>query len=178
MSLRVSGKPVVIPANVQVTLEGRLLKIKGQKATLQREVHSEVEVAIEESTLVFKARTSSRQATASAGTERALARNMVEGVTSEFRKRMLLVGVGYRAQMQGNMLVLSLGKSHNDNYNPPEGITIVAPTQTEIVVSGADKALVGQVAAEIRQFRPPEPYKGKGIRYDNEVVRQKETKKK
>jgi len=178
MSLRVSSKPVSIPKGVQVSLEGRVLKIQGQKGSLHREVHSEVEVAVEESQITFKPRSQSRQALASAGTERALAKNMVEGVTSLFEKKLTLVGVGYRAQMQGNTLVLSLGKSHPDNYDAPEGITITAPTQTEVIVSGADKALVGQVAAEIRAFRPPEPYKGKGIRYTNEKVRHKETKKK
>jgi large subunit ribosomal protein L6 len=178
MSVRVSGKPVAYPKGVQVSLEGRVLKVQGQKGTLQREIHSEVEIAIEESQIVFKPRTKSRQALASAGTERALTANMIKGVTTSFEKKLLLVGVGYRAQMQGNTLVLSLGKSHPDNYAAPEGITITTPTQTEIIVSGANKAMVGQVAAEIRRFRPPEPYKGKGIRYSDEVVKQKETKKK
>ena len=178
MSLRVSGKPVVFPKGVQVSLEGRVLKVQGQKGTLQRELHSEVEIAIEESQILFKPRTKSRQALASAGTERALAANMIKGVTTAFEKKLLLVGVGYRAQLQGSTLVLSLGKSHPDNYVAPEGITIICPTQTEIIISGSNKAVVGQVAAEIRRFRQPEPYKGKGIRYSNEVIKLKETKKK
>lgn len=178
MSIRVSKKPVEIPSTVNVTLEGRVLKVKGPKGSLERKIHSEVEIAIEGSQIKVKPRTKSRQAFASAGTERALAANMVKGVSEEFSKKIVLVGVGYRAQMQGTVLVLSLGKSHPDNYPAPSGITITTPTQTEIVISGADKAMVGQVAAEVREFRPPERYKGKGARYSDETIVIKETKKK
>ena len=142
------------------------------------ELNSEVELTQEENTITTKARSGSRFSTAVAGTTRALLANMVQGVTDGFEKKLELVGVGYRAQSQGKKLNLTLGFSHPIDFQIPEGITIETPSQTEIVIRGTDKQMVGQVAAEIRRFRPPEPYKGKGVRYADERVQIKEAKKK
>ena len=175
---RIANAPVEIPAGVEVSLNGAEVSIKGTKGTLNRNIHTDVEVAQQGSTLTTKARTKSKQAVAQAGTARALLNNMVLGVSQGFEKKLTLVGVGYRAKAQGSKLDLTLGFSHPVQYAVPEGIKVDTPSQTEIVITGADKQVVGQVAADIRAYRPPEPYKGKGVRYADEYVRRKEAKKK
>ena len=175
---RVANKPVSVPAAVEITADGQQLSVKGPKGTLEHSVHALVEVTREEGVLNFKARDESKAANALAGTTRSVVNNLVVGVTDGFEKKLELVGVGYRAQAKGKVLNLSLGFSHPVDYELPEGVTAATPSQTEIVVNGSDKQQVGQVAAEIRAFRPPEPYKGKGVRYADEVVVRKEAKKK
>ena len=175
---RVANKPVSVPATVEITAEGQQLSVKGPKGTLEHSVHALVEVTREEGVLNFKARDESKAANALAGTTRSVINNLVLGVTDGFEKKLELVGVGYRAQAKGKVLNLSLGFSHPVDYELPEGVTAATPSQTEIVINGSDKQQVGQVAAEIRAFRPPEPYKGKGVRYADEVVVRKEAKKK
>lgn len=175
---RIANAPVEIPAGVEISLNGAEISIKGAKGTISRSVHADVEVAQQDGVLTTKARSKSKQATALAGTTRALLNNMVVGVTQGFQKKLTLVGVGYRAKAQGNKLDLTLGFSHPVQYAVPEGIQIETPSQTEIVVSGIDKQVVGQVAADIRAYRPPEPYKGKGVRYTDEYVARKDAKKK
>jgi len=175
---RIAKEPVVLPQGVEYSLSGTTVTLKGAKGSLSMELNSEVEVTQEENRITAKARSGSRFSTAIAGTTRALLANMAHGVSEGFEKKLELVGVGYRAQSQGKKLNLTLGFSHPVNFNVPEGITIETPSQTEILVKGTDKQLVGQVAAEIRRFRPPEPYKGKGVRYADERVRLKEAKKK
>ncbi len=175
---RIAKEPVVLPQGVEFSLSGTTVTLKGAKGSLSMELNSEVEVTQEENRITAKARSGSRFSTAIAGTTRALLANMAHGVTEGFEKKLELVGVGYRAQCQGKKLNLTLGFSHPVNFNVPEGITIETPSQTEILVKGTDKQLVGQVAAEIRRFRPPEPYKGKGVRYADERVQLKEAKKK
>ena len=152
--------------------------MKGSNGTLTMELNSEVELTQEENSLMVKPRSGSRFSTAIAGTMRALLANMAKGVSTGFERKLELVGVGYRAQAQGNKLNLTLGFSHPVVHDVPEGVTVETPSQTEIVVKGADKQKVGQVAAEIRGYRPPEPYKGKGVRYSDERVVIKEAKKK
>jgi len=175
---RVANKPVSVPAAVEITADGQQLSVKGPKGTLEHSVHALVEVTREEGVLNFKARDESKAANALAGTTRSVINNLVVGVTDGFEKKLELVGVGYRAQAKGKVLNLSLGFSHPVDYELPEGVTAATPSQTEIVINGSDKQQVGQVAAEIRAFRPPEPYKGKGVRYADEVVVRKEAKKK
>jgi len=175
---RIANAPVEIPDGVEVSLNGAEVSIKGSKGTLSRAIHAEVEVAQQGNTLVTIARSQSKQAIAQAGTSRALLNNMVVGVSEGFQKKLTLVGVGYRAKAQGNTLDLTLGFSHPVQYAVPAGITIETPSQTEIIISGTDKQIVGQVAANIRAYRPPEPYKGKGVRYADEHVARKEAKKK
>ena len=177
---RVAKTPVELPGGVEVALApgATALSVSGAKGKLEIKLTGDVEVAVEDRTLSFEAREPSHRARAMAGTVRSLVNNMVLGVSQGFERRLQLVGVGYRAQAQGRTLNLQLGFSHPVQYAVPEGIEVQTPTATEIVVSGADKQLVGQVAAEIRAFRPPEPYKGKGVRYLNERVRRKEAKKK
>ncbi|AFJ03542.1 LSU ribosomal protein L6p (L9e) [Methylophaga frappieri] len=175
---RIANAPVEIPAGVEISLKDNEITVKGSKGTLSRELHPEVEVAQEGSSLTTKARNNSKQAVALTGTARALINNMVHGVSQGFEKRLTLVGVGYRAKAQGNKLDLTLGFSHPVQYDVPAGVSIDTPSQTEIVVTGADKQVVGQVAADIRAFRAPEPYKGKGVRYNDEYVARKEAKKK
>jgi len=175
---RVAKEPVVLPQGVEYSLSGTTVTMKGAKGSLSMELNTEVELVQEENRITAKPRSGSRFSTAIAGTTRALLANMARGVIDGFEKKLELVGVGYRAQFQGKKLNLTLGFSHPVNFTVPEGITIETPSQTEIVVSGTDKQLVGQVAAEIRRFRPPEPYKGKGVRYADERVRIKEAKKK
>ena len=175
---RIAKEPVVLAQGVEFSLSGTTATLKGVKGSLSMELNSEVEVTQEENRITVKPRSGSRFSTAIAGTTRALLANMAHGVSEGFEKKLELIGVGYRAQSQGKKLNLTLGFSHPVNFNVPEGITIETPTQTEIVVKGTDKQLVGQVAAEIRRFRPPEPYKGKGVRYAEERVRLKEAKKK
>ncbi len=175
---RLANNPVQVPNGVEASLDGAAISIKGGKGALQLALPGEVEVRQEEAGLRVLARGNSRRANAMTGTIHALLRNMVTGVSEGFEKRLELRGVGYRARVQGASLNLTVGYSHPVNYAVPEGIKVETPSQTEIVVSGADKQKVGQVAAEIRKFRPPEPYKGKGIRYLGERVFSKEAKKK
>lgn len=173
---RVAKNPVQVPSGVEVTLGDQTIKIKGSKGELTHEVHPSVELSQEDNILKFAARTD--DANALAGTTRALVNNMVTGVSQGFEKKLTLIGVGYRAQAQGKSLNLSLGFSHPVVYEVPEGITVETPSQTEVIVKGIDKQKVGQVAANIRAYRPPEPYKGKGVRYTDEHVVRKEAKKK
>lgn len=175
---RVAKAPVELPSGVEFKQEGMLVTLKGAKGTLELELNNEVELRQEENTLSVSPRSGSRFSTAIAGTMRALLANMAQGVSEGFERKLELVGVGYRAQAQGNKLNLTLGFSHPVVHEVPEGITVETPSQTEIVVRGADKQKVGQTAAEIRAYRPPEPYKGKGVRYSDERVVMKEAKKK
>ena len=175
---RVAKAPVELPQGVEFKQDGTVVTIKGAKTSLSLELHSEVELKQEENALMVSPRSGSRFATAIAGTTRSLLANMVQGVTDGFERKLELVGVGYRAQAQGNKLNLTLGFSHPVVYEVPEGISVETPSQTEVVVKGSDKQKVGQAAAEIRGFRPPEPYKGKGVRYADERVQLKEAKKK
>ena len=175
---RIANAPVALPKGVEVTLKGQDVTVKGPKGTMSHSVHRDVSVEQDEGELKFAARSGSKPAIAQAGTARALVNNLVVGVSEGFEKKLSLVGVGYRAQMQGKSLNLALGFSHPVEYPVPEGIEIETPSQTEIVVRGIDKQRVGQVSAEIRRYRPPEPYKGKGVRYSDEHVMRKEAKKK
>ena len=175
---RVGNKPVQIPSSVEVKESGQQVTVKGPKGALEHRVHGLIEMLHEDNELLFKTRDDSQAANALSGTTRAIVHNMVVGVTDGFEKKLELVGVGYRAQAKGKTLNLTLGFSHPVDYALPEGVTVETPSQTEIVVKGIDKQRVGQVAAEIRAFRPPEPYKGKGVRYADEVVVRKEAKKK
>ena len=175
---RVANAPVSLPSGVDVTLDGQLIKVKGSKGELEWNVHELVSVKQEDAQLKVSTNDDSKQATALAGTTRALVNNMVTGVTAGFEKKLSIIGVGYRAQAQGQTLNLTLGFSHPVNYAVPAGITVTTPSNTEIVVAGIDKQKVGQVAAEIRAYRPPEPYKGKGVRYTDEYVLRKQAKKK
>ena len=175
---RVANSPVELPSGTQVKLDGQEIEVKGAKGALSFSVHSAVEVKQEENKLTFAARDGARKSRALAGTTRALVNNMVVGVNTGYEKKLQLIGVGYRAQVQGKKINLTLGFSHPVEYALPEGISAEMPTQTEIVLKGIDKQQVGQAAAEIRAFRPPEPYKGKGVRYSDENVRRKEAKKK
>ncbi|MEE8464275.1 MAG: 50S ribosomal protein L6 [Gammaproteobacteria bacterium] len=175
---RVAKKPVELPGGVEVKLSGSQVSIKGSMGNLTLDLHADIQVEQEDGTLRVKVRREEQSVIAIAGTTRALLVNMIEGVTAGFERKLELRGVGYRAAIQGNMLKLTLGFSHPVNYQVPEGVTVETPSQTEVVVKGVDKQKVGQVAAEIRAYRPPEPYKGKGVRYFNERVRIKEAKKK
>lgn len=175
---RVANNPVVLPSGVEVKLNGQEISIKGSKGALEMSIHQAVEVKQEENVLRFAGRDGAQKSRALAGTTRALVNNMVTGVSAGFERKLQLAGVGYRAQAQGSKLNLTLGFSHPVEYELPEGITAETPSNTEIVVRGIDKQQVGHVAAEIRAFRPPEPYKGKGVRYADEQVRRKEAKKK
>jgi len=177
MSL-IAKYPVTLPKGVEATLAAEALSIKGPLGTLTQRLRSDVKIEKEGDTLVFKALNDSDDANAMSGTLRALAANMVVGVTKGFEKRLTLVGVGYRAQAQGEKLNLTLGFSHPIAHSMPKGIKVETPSQTEILIKGLDKQLVGQVAAEVRAYRSPEPYKGKGVRYADERVVLKETKKK
>ncbi len=174
---RIAKAPVVIPAGVEVAVEGQQLRIKGGNGQFDYQVHKDVTVALEDGAVRVSPRDGDAQY-AMAGTMRALINNMVTGVSKGFEKRLTLIGVGYRAKAAGQNLELSLGFSHPVVYPIPEGIVIETPSATEIVVKGADKQQVGQISAEIRAFRPPEPYKGKGVRYADEYVIRKEAKKK
>jgi large subunit ribosomal protein L6 len=175
---RIGKNPVVVPKGVDVTLSAEALSIKGPLGTLSQHLDGRVKVQRDGDQLVFQVGEDSTAANAMSGTLRALAANMVQGVTKGFEKKLTLVGVGYRAQAQGDKLNLTLGFSHPVVHSMPKGIKVETPTQTEILIKGLDKQLVGQVAAEVRAYRPPEPYKGKGVRYANEQVVIKETKKK
>lgn len=175
---RVAKNPISLPAGVDLNLSGNAITIKGSKGSLTHKIHPAVEVAKDGNVIKIALRNGQEEHDAQAGTARALINNMVTGVSKGFERKLTLVGVGYRAQAQGKELNLSLGYSHPIKYKMPEGITVETPSQTEIVIKGIDKQLVGQVAAEIRAFRPPEPYKGKGVRYADEVIILKEGKKK
>ena len=175
---RIGNFPVVLPDKVEVTLAADEISIKGPLGTLTQKLTGQVKVAKVENRVEFKAANNSRQADAMSGTLRALVANMVTGVTKGFEKKLQLVGVGYRAQAQGDKLNLTLGFSHPVVHPMPKGIKVETPTQTEILIKGTDRQMVGQVAAEIRTYRAPEPYKGKGVRYSGEQVVIKETKKK
>ncbi|GAA5193510.1 50S ribosomal protein L6 [Ferrimonas gelatinilytica] len=175
---RVAKAPVAIPAGVEVSLNGQEITVKGGKGTLTRVLNDAVVVAKEESQITFGPREGAANAWAQAGTARALVNNMVVGVTEGFTKKLQLNGVGYRAAIKGNAVNLTLGFSHPVEYVLPEGVKAECPSQTEIVLTGADKQSVGQAAANIRAYRAPEPYKGKGVRYADENVRRKEAKKK
>ncbi len=175
---RIAKSPVELPKGVEFKQEGNVVTLKGDKGELSMELNSEVELTQEDGGLKVSPRSGSRFAMAITGTMRSLLANMVQGVTEGYERKLELVGVGYRAQAQGKNLNLTLGFSHPVVYAAPEGINIETPSQTEVVITGTDKQKVGQVAAEIRRFRPPEPYKGKGVRYANERVVLKEAKKK
>lgn len=175
---RVAKVPVELPQGVEFSQSGMTVTVKGSKGQLSMELNSEVDLQQEDKVLNIKPRSGSRFSVAIAGTTRALLANMVQGVTEGFEKKLELRGVGYRAAAQGNKLNLTLGFSHPVEYSVPEGISVETPSQTEVVVKGTDKQQVGQVAAEIRRYRPPEPYKGKGVRYVDERVVIKEAKKK
>jgi large subunit ribosomal protein L6 len=173
---RIAKAPISVASGLDVKIDGQHVTVKGGKGQLELDVHETVEVALEDGELSVKPVNDASWAMA--GTMRALLANMVVGASEGFQKKLQLVGVGYRAQAKGKTLNLSLGFSHPVDYPVPEGITIETPSQTEVVVSGSDKQKVGQVAAEIRSFRPPEPYKGKGVRYADERIIRKEAKKK
>jgi len=175
---RVAKLPVTIPSGVEVQLEGQFISVSGVKGHLVHTVHSAVEVIRDGHIVRVVPRQDRGHSGAFAGTTRALLNNMVTGVSRGFEKKLELVGVGYRAQMKGHVLNLTLGFSHPIDYSVPEGVVIETPTNTQIVVRGIDKQRVGQVAATIRAFRPPEPYKGKGVRYANEIIIRKVAKKK
>ncbi len=175
---RVANQPVDIPSGVEVKIVAGTIFVKGSKGQLEMPVHNQVVISVEEKSVIFKARDGSKISRAMSGTSRSLVNNMVAGVSMGFEKKLQLVGVGYRAQCKGKKVVLSLGFSHPIEYELPEGVSAEASSQTELVIKGINKQLVGQVSAEIRDFRRPEPYKGKGVRYVDEQVRRKEAKKK
>ena len=175
---RIAKNPVAVPSGVQVAQSGTKLSVKGPKGSLEHEVHPLVKVTQEGNMLKFQRTNDSTMARAVSGTTRALGNNMGTGGAKGFEKKLTIIGVGYRVAVQGKKLNLTLGYSHPIAYDIPNGITIETPDQTNLVVKGADKQLVGRVAAEIRAYREPEPYKGKGVRYVNEVVAKKEAKKK
>jgi large subunit ribosomal protein L6 len=175
---RVASNPISLPDGVELKVEGKRVTASGKMGELSYTVHELVRLVDEESCITFMPEDESKEAKALSGTMRALLYNMVVGVSEGFQKKLELQGVGYRAQASGKRLTLQLGFSHPIEYEVPEGINLEAPSQTEIVISGRDKQQVGQVCAEIRSFRPPEPYKGKGVRYSGERVRRKEAKKK
>ena len=175
---RIAKKPIELPKGVEFSINGREVSAKGPKGSLTVTLHDAVELTQEDNVLTFAPRATRQSSVAVTGTMRSVANNIIEGVAYGFVKKMQLVGVGYRAQAQGKQLNLSLGLSHPVNYQVPDGIEIETPIATEIVVRGCDKQQVGQVCAEIRAYRPPEPYKGKGIKYSDEVVVRKEAEKK
>jgi len=173
---RIAKKPITVPSGIDVNIAGQSVTVKGPKGNLAMNLHDSVSIAQDGAVLTLSPSVDS--AMAMTGTMRSLVSNMVTGVSEGYEKKLQLIGVGYRAQAQGNKLNLSLGFSHPVEYPVPEGISIETPSQTEILVKGADKQKVGQVSAEIRAYRPPEPYKGKGVRYADEYVVRKEAKKK
>ncbi|GHB77136.1 50S ribosomal protein L6 [Psychrosphaera saromensis] len=175
---RVAKAPINVPAGVEIAVNGQDVKVKGKVGELAIIVNPAVEVVVEDNVVRTVPRDGFADAWAQAGTARANINNMVVGVSAGFEKKLVLNGVGYRAALKGNVLNLSLGFSHPVNFDVPAGVTIEVPTQTEVIVKGASKHLIGQVAANIRAYREPEPYKGKGIRYSDEIIRRKEAKKK
>ena len=174
---RIANNPVAVPSGVDVKISGNMLSVKGGKGELQHECHSLVSVIAEDNSLKVAAKNTSKPARSLAGTTRALLQNMVTGVSDGFERKLEISGVGYRAQLQGKVLHLTFGFSHPLDFQIPDGISIDTPSQTEIVIRGIDKQKVGQVAANIRAYRPPEPYKGKGVRYADERIIRKEAKK-
>ena len=175
---RIGNYPVIVPEKVEVTLTPGEIAVKGPLGTLTQKLSPNVKLTRIENRIEFEATNNSHHANAMSGTLRALVANMVQGVSKGFEKKLALVGVGYRAQAQGDKLNLTLGFSHPVTHPMPKGVKVETPTQTEIVIKGMDRQLVGQVAAEVRAYRSPEPYKGKGVRYANEQIVIKETKKK
>ena len=174
---RIAKNPITIPAGVEVSINANNVTVTGKKGTLTYQAHPLVTVRHEDGQLKFGVNGNSQQAKTLSGTTRALMQNIVKGVTEGYQHKLEIVGVGYRAQIQGKTLNLTLGFSHPVQFTIPEGIVIETPSQTEVVIKGVDKQKVGQVAAEIRDYRPPEPYKGKGVRYFNETIIRKEAKK-
>jgi large subunit ribosomal protein L6 len=174
---RIAKKPIEMPKGVEYKLDGSTVTVKGGKGDLSMELYPNIEIEQDKQVLEIVTQSEDRNVIAMAGTTRALLANMVKGVSEGFEKRLELRGVGYRAQVKGKVVGLTLGFSHPVNYAVPEGVTVETPSQTEIVVTGTDKQKVGQVAADIRAYRPPEPYKGKGVRYVDERVIMKEAKK-
>lgn len=175
---RVAKYPVELPSGVNIALGVDRITVKGGKGELSMPIHASVDIQQADNSLSFSARNGAKGGWMMAGTTRALVANMVKGVSVGFERKLELVGVGYRAKAAGNMLNLTLGYSHPIDYELPGGVTVETPTQTEILLKSIDKQLLGQVAAVIRSYRAPEPYKGKGVRYSDEVVRRKEAKKK
>jgi len=175
---RIGKKPVAVPSGVTASIEGQTVKVKGPKGALQIVLHDDVEVAMDKGVVTVTPRNETKRARSMWGMSRTMVSNLFTGVTSGFEKRLEINGVGYRAAVQGKNLQLALGYSHDVVYPIPEGIQIATPRPVEIVISGIDRQKVGQVAAEIRSFRPPEPYKGKGVKYANEFIFRKEGKKK
>jgi large subunit ribosomal protein L6 len=175
---RIGNKAVALPTGVTANVEGQTVKLKGPKGALQAVLHDDVAVSMDKAAIKIEPRFETKRARSLWGTSRTQVANLVAGVTKGFEERLEITGVGYRAAVQGKQLNLQLGFSHDVNYPIPQGITIATPKPTEIVVSGIDKQLVGHVAAEIRGYRPPEPYKGKGVKYAGEYIFRKEGKKK
>ncbi|MES2989360.1 MAG: 50S ribosomal protein L6 [Pseudomonadota bacterium] len=175
---RIGKKPVSVPAGVTASIEGKTLSVKGPKGTLTLAMRDEINYALEDGSISVQPANETKQARAFWGMQRTLVQNLITGVTEGFAKKLLITGVGYRAASQGKVLKLQLGYSHDVNFDIPEGIEIKTPDQTTVEITGIDKQKVGQVAAEIRRWRKPEPYKGKGIKYDGEFIFRKEGKKK
>jgi large subunit ribosomal protein L6 len=175
---RIAKAPVTIPSGVNVKLDGNNMVVKGSKGELSYDFNQAISIAISENIIQVVWNQDDKKATAQAGTARAILNNMITGVSAGFEKKLTLIGVGYRAQAKDKVLSLSLGFSHPVDYDVPNGISIETPSQTEIIIKGSNKQLVGEVAAKIRAYRPPEPYKGKGVRYSDEHVARKEAKKK
>ncbi|MDP3010876.1 MAG: 50S ribosomal protein L6 [Methylococcales bacterium] len=175
---RIAKAPVIIPSGVDIKLEGNNMTVKGSKGQLSFDLNPAISVEITDNVISMQWNKDDKNATAQAGTARAIVSNMVTGVSTGFERKLTLIGVGYRAQAKENILSLSLGFSHPVDFEVPAGVSVETPTQTEILVKGSDKQQVGQVAAKIRAYRPPEPYKGKGVRYADEHVARKEAKKK
>ena len=175
---RIAKAPVIIPSGVDIILEGNNVTVKGNNGQLSYDINSAVSLSITDNIIQVLWNKEDKKATAQAGTARAIVNNMIVGVSSGYEQKLTLIGVGYRAQAKDNILNLSLGFSHPIDFELPEGVSVQTPTQTEIIIKGSDKQLVGEVAAKIRAYRPPEPYKGKGVRYADEHVARKEAKKK
>lgn len=175
---RVAKQPITIPKGVEIKIDGQTVNAKGPKGNEACQVHSDVEIVFDDGVLGVKSKGDAKGTIAMAGTMRALLNNLVTGVSDGFEKKLELRGVGYRAQAQGNSVNLNLGFSHPVVHKIPDGVKVETPSQTEIVITGSNKQIVGQVAADIRNYRPPEPYKGKGVRYLGEYVAMKEAKKK
>ncbi|MBO6789976.1 MAG: 50S ribosomal protein L6 [Dinoroseobacter sp.] len=175
---RIGKKPVELPSGVTATLDGQTIEVKGPKATRSFTATDDVTIAIEDNAVTVTPRGMSKRARQQWGMSRTMVANMVQGATQGFKKELEIQGVGYRAQIQGSTLKLNLGLSHEVNFDVPQGVTVTCPKPTEVVIEGTDEQLVGQVAANIREWRKPEPYKGKGIRYKGEFIFRKEGKKK
>jgi large subunit ribosomal protein L6 len=175
---RIGKRPVAVPSGVTANVEGQTVKVKGPKGAMQVVLHDDVVITMDKASVKIEPRGETKRARSMWGTSRTLVSNLMTGVTKGFEERLEITGVGYRAAVQGKQLSLQLGFSHDVNYPIPAGITIATPKPTEIVVSGTDKQQVGQVAAELRGYRPPEPYKGKGVKYAGEYIFRKEGKKK